>query len=254
MFDGKAFGEEMVGIVRSFMDAELSPLRAENEALREQNKALTERIEAIETRELLLPEKGDKGEPGPQGEPGFVDIELVRSMVREEVAALPPAEKGEKGEPGERGEKGEPGKDGADGKDGLGLANALIDREGNLIVTFTDGRDKNLGTVVGKDGADGVNGKDGETFTLDEFDVERIDDRTIKMGFAKGDIMYSWELDLPVVIYRGVWREDEIYQRGDMTTWGGSIWHCNEDNCTSKPDGGSWTLAVKKGRDGRDTK
>jgi len=39
-----------------------------------------------------------------------------------------------------------------DGQDGIGLASALIDRDGNLVVTLTNGAQKELGPVVGRDG------------------------------------------------------------------------------------------------------
>src|SRR5690606_21509906 len=48
----------------------------------------------------------------------------------------------------------------AAGKDGAGIADLLIDRDGNLVATFTDGRMKSLGVVVGKDGAPGRDGAD----------------------------------------------------------------------------------------------
>lgn len=46
-------------------------------------------------------------------------------------------------------------------KDGVGLAGALIDREGNLAITLTDGSVKTLGSVIGKDGSNGRDGRDG---------------------------------------------------------------------------------------------
>lgn len=60
-------------------------------------------------------------------------------------------------------------------------------------------------------------------------------------------------LDLPVMIYRGVFEPGD-YAPGDTVTWGGSLWHC--DSATSDKPGelGSkgWRLAVKRGRDGKD--
>jgi len=55
------------------------------------------------------------------------------------------------------------------------------------------------------------------------------------------------------VIYRGVHTPGEVYDTGDMVTCGGSLWHCNEIT-EEKPGEGSsaWTLAVKRGRDGKD--
>ncbi len=54
------------------------------------------------------------------------------------------------------------------------------------------------------------------------------------------------------VAYRGVWRPGG-YKAGDMVTHGGSMWHANRDTDESPAAGsGTWTLAVKKGRDGKD--
>jgi hypothetical protein len=41
--------------------------------------------------------------------------------------------------------------------------------------------------------------------------------------------------------------------RGDVVTFGGSMWHCNAAT-EEKPGDGSaaWTLAAKRGRDGKD--
>lgn len=51
--------------------------------------------------------------------------------------------------------------------------------------------------------------------------------------------------------YRGVYKADEQYVPGDVCTWSGSAWHCNEPT-TERPDAGPWTLCVKRGRDGKD--
>ncbi len=58
------------------------------------------------------------------------------------------------------------GKNGENGKDGLGIANTLVNKDGNLIIYYTDGTWVNCGKVVGEDGKDGTPGKDGQTPTL----------------------------------------------------------------------------------------
>lgn len=203
MFDGKAFGEEIVGFVREYLDKEVAPLKAENAELRERLKALEDR-------------------------------------------PAPDVIKGDPGEPGKDGSDGNPGKDGADGR---GVKELLIDREGHLIATMDDGATKDLGPVNGKDGEPGKDGKDG--FNLDDFDCEPIDERTIKMTFVRGEVAHSYELQFPVVVYRGVFKDGDDYERGDMVTWGGSLWHCDTPT-KEKPGTESWTLAAKKGRDGKD--
>lgn len=53
---------------------------------------------------------------------------------------------------GAPGKDGKNGVDGQDGKDGVGIANIEINDSGELIVTLTDGTEKNLGKVTGSDG------------------------------------------------------------------------------------------------------
>lgn len=170
---------------------------------------------------------------------------LVDEAVAKAVAALP---------------KPENGKDGRDGADGVGLTGALIDRSGSLVLTFSNGDTKEIGVVVGRDGTDGRDGADGEQgpagFDLDDFDVSQGEDgRTIELHFERGDLRVTRELELPVAIYRGVFKDGETYAIGDMVTWGGSVWSCIAAG-TDKPGDGSraWILAVKKGRDGKDGK
>lgn len=138
------------------------------------------------------------------------------------------------------------------GENGIGLADALIDKDGHLVVTMTDGRTKALGLVVGKDGE---RGKDGETFTLDDFDIEPTGDRTLEFKFLRGDTMHSFELEFPVPIFREAWKEGRTYSKGDMVVWGGSLWAATKDT-DAKPDteGSGWMIAARKGRDGKSVK
>jgi len=53
--------------------------------------------------------------------------------------------------------------------------------------------------------------------------------------------------------YKGVYAAGEVYDVGSLVTCGGSLWHC--DRLTKAKPGEAadcWTLAVKKGRDGKD--
>lgn len=205
MFDGKAFGEEIVGFVREYLEREVAPLKAENAELKE-------RLQALEDRPAPEVIKGDPGEPGKDGADG---------------------------------------KDGSDGADGRGVKELLIDREGHLIATMDDGSTKDLGPVNGKDGAPGKDGRDG--FSLDDFDCQPVDERTIRMEFVRGETKHSYELQFPVTVYRGVFKEGSEYERGDMVTWGGNLWHCDTPT-KDKPGTENWTIAAKKGRDGKDAK
>jgi hypothetical protein len=273
-FDGKAFGAEIVGVVKDFVSRELAPLAA--------------RLASIEKRLAEMPAPKDGKDADPEMVASLVterlrgDLQELRDIVRsmpewpvspdipamiaEAVAALPAPQDGKSitaddvrplvEECVTKTVEALPvPKDGNPGKDGVGLAGALIDRGGNLVVTLTDGTTRELGIVVGKDGDPGQPGKDGrDGFNLEDFDATVMDDgRTVLLSFDKADYAYKVELGFPVMLYRGVFTERE-YERGDTVTWAGSLWHCDAVKTTEKPGDGStsWTLAAKRGRDGKD--
>ena len=65
---------------------------------------------------------------------------------------------GSNGANGKDGRDGKDGKDGTNGKDGVSVAGVSINNEGELIISFSDGKATNVGKVVG---TSGLNGKDG---------------------------------------------------------------------------------------------
>lgn len=96
--------------------------------------------------------------------------------------------------------------------------------EVSAIPPARDGRDGLPGAQGpqgerGKDGRDGIDGKDGA----------------------------------PGMTYKGVYDEAQQYERGDCVTWGGSLYHCDESTTEKPGNGKGWTLAVKKGRDAKET-
>lgn len=104
----------------------------------------------------------------------------------------------------------------------------------------------------GPAGRDGTDGKDGLGF--DDLVVEQPDERSLALKAVRGDrVKTLGTFRLPVQLNRGVYVEGKSYEPGDVVTWGGSQWHCNEET-GSKPGDGSkaWTLVVKRGRDGKD--
>lgn len=54
----------------------------------------------------------------------------------------------------------------------------------------------------------------------------------------------------PGLSYEGTYQEGSEYKAGQITTWGGSSWHCNEVTTTKPGESKAWTLMVKRGRDG----
>lgn len=134
------------------------------------------------------------------------------------------------------------------GEPGAGIADLVIDRGGGLVATFTDGRMKELGCVIGKDGRDGMG--------PDDLSMELLEDgRTVRMAFTKGETEFAFNIPFPVVLDRGVFAEGKDYEEGDAVTWGGSLWIAQRST-SQKPDSADsgWRLAVKRGRDGKDAR
>ena len=76
-----------------------------------------------------------------------------------------------KGADGKDGVNGTNGTNGKDGASGVGVESAAINEKGELVLTYTDGTEENLGVVKGADGEDGkngLNGKDGSKITIGE--------------------------------------------------------------------------------------
>lgn len=117
-----------------------------------------------EQLEWLKGEKGDRGFPGRNGIDGRDGIDGKDGLPG------PQGKQGIPGKDGRDGKDGRPGIKGKDGEDGRGIEDVYIDEKGHLIIVFTDGEKKDVGKVVGKDGANGVGfggpsgraGKDGK--------------------------------------------------------------------------------------------
>jgi hypothetical protein len=276
MFDGRAYGEEIVGLVRGFVEREFAPLRAENEVLKGRIAELEARpaYDSADVLQLVQDEiaKIPPAENGKDADPEMV-ASLVADKVKEAVEAIPAPQDGksvgiEDVAPLIEAEVAKVAPDWdaidaaiqayaakefskisvpQDGKDAAGIVEALKDN-GELVLTLEDGRLIRTGI---RDGKDGEPGRDG--FDLEDFDCQPVDERTIKLMFTRGETVHSYELEFPVTIYRGVFKAGETYVRGDATTWGGSLWIAEKETA-AKPDTpeSGWRLAVKKGRDGKD--
>lgn len=198
-------------------------------------------------------EKAISALPKPKdGEPGkSVTVEdvapLVAAEVQRAVAEIPKPK---------------------DGNDGRGLAGMLIDRDGELVATMTDGRTEKLGRVVGRDGRDAdmaalerhiteavaaiprpKDGADGVGF--DDMDLEVLDEGAF-LKFVKGERVKRFPV--PLIIDRGVFKEGQPYRKGASVTWGGCIWIAQKDTTDKPGTSDAWRLSVKKGRDGKDAK
>jgi hypothetical protein len=56
---------------------------------------------------------------------------------------------------------------------------------------------------------------------------------------------------MPVMIYKGVWKPC-VALPGDTFTFGGSLWHCDEPTGDKPGESKAWTLAAKRGKDGKE--
>src|SRR5574344_635020 len=225
--DANAIAAAVVDQVVGMIDKRLTPIMDRLNSLESVEQVKAQDVSAEVVRSIL---DGDNLE------------HIVSLQVADYLAENPPP----------AGEKGMDGTDGADGKDGVGLAGALIDRDGSLVVTLTNGEVKSLGSVVGKDGANGVDGRDG--FSLEHFSAERDEDGTITLKFADQHVSKTYQFNIPVVQYRGYWREERKCAEGHAITHNGSLWIAKRDTCAapSAKSSDDWYLAVLKGRDGRD--
>ena len=259
MIDPTEFGKAMGAIVR------------------EATAPLIQRIADLEARK---PERGEKGEPGKDADPvdvaALVEEVLVRLLDSDRVGTLvdlaaakavadyfdanpvQPGRDGAPGQAGEKGEKGDPGPAGApgsDGKDGAGVADALIDRHGHLVLTMTDGRTKDLGPVVGRDGEPGKDGRDGLSMEAVSRSYDSTTHEVVERWTVAGE---DKELRYPAGGIRpgGFWREGLKCLALQAVTHDGALWIAKRDT-TAKPcieNADDWQLAARKGRDGRDGK
>lgn len=145
---------------------------------------------------------------------------------------------GEKGEAGAMGPQGETGPSGEPGAEGAVGPQGPAGERGD----------------PGEAGAQGPQGERGER-------GEKGDPGTPGAAGEKGDPGSPGKdgrdgvITTKVAAYQGVYKDDAVYSLGDFVTLGGSLWHCNSEPtiCGVKPGTTeAWTLAVKRGRDGKD--
>jgi hypothetical protein len=61
-------------------------------------------------------------------------------------------------------------------------------------------------------------------------------------------------LKRPILEYAGTFEPGKKYNRGQLLTSGGSLWHVDRDGMDTRPPGDGFTLVAKKGRDARDAR
>jgi collagen type III alpha len=215
-------------------------------------------------------ERGEKGEPGERGEPGQPGERGEKGDPGERGEPGTRGEKGERGEPGTRGEKGDPGTDGRDGRDGE------PGRDATQIVPLHEidpTRRYARGTWAFARGGTVCSVRTTDPLTSSEsleaagwavalcgiagLEMSAEDEgRTVKhTTVLTNGQRVELGVKSQVLIHRGIWRQGETYEPGDVVTWDGSAWVARGTIYNHKPktaEGAAWELIVKRGRDGKD--
>lgn len=109
---------------------------------------------AVSALQGMKGEKGDQGEKGEKGDNG--DTPTIGANSNWWISGVDTGVKASggsaSGSGGSSGSSGAAGKDGQDGASGVGIAELALNESGELVVTLTDGTEKNLGRITGEDG------------------------------------------------------------------------------------------------------
>ena len=188
---------------------------------------------------------GEKGLDGKNAEPASYDDSGLRTWIADQLKALPAPVAID-------GVDGKDGAPGADGRDALQL---------EILPAIDEQKSYPRGSYAKHAGGlwrsfEQTHGLRGWECIVDgiAWVSPTIDGKHIKMTVrtSSGHEDYA-DAVIPVQVYKGVFDASD-YEQGDTATWAGSLWHCNMTGTKAKPGDGSpdWTLAVKKGRDGRE--
>lgn len=91
--------------------------------------------------------------------------------------------------------------------------------------------------------------KDGNS--IEDFDVELLDDDTIVISMKINGEIVQRSIELPIPLYHGVYQPGKLYKRGAMVTFSGSVFSALKNTEAKPGESTDWQLAVKRGRDGK---
>jgi len=177
---------------------------------------------------------------------------LTPDLIAKVAAAVP---RPRDGIDGKDGRDGRDGKDGAAGRDGAEIQPVPAIDPAKSYPQGTWAKHAG-GLWVTRAQTDGMTGWDCIVNGLDVITVipgQDLRSLSLSTRCSNGAVAEK-TVSVPTMIYRGVWNSEELYHRGDSTTYGGSGWVLMADEATGKPgdDGSGWQLSVKRGRDGKD--
>ena len=245
------------------------------EALREEAQREAVAVKAAVRDEVARlwaeapPRDGKDGAAGRDGKDGAPGLDGKDGAPGRDGKDGAPGLNGKDGASGVDGKDGAAGLNGKDGRDGIGVAGAVVTRQGTVVITLSDGQTKDIGHVVAdpadvarfiteqlatwprpQDGAPGPPGRDG---TLEDLRIEYDGKRTLSF-YRKDDTLLK-EIVWAVPLDEGVWQPGVLYAKGAGVTWGGSFWIAQEATRAKPGESGlesrAWRLAVKRGTDGK---
>jgi len=217
MFDGEAFGRQMTGIVRDYVDRKTGELQARIAELENELSVRNAEHRAFmaEQRETLSQLKRDAEEKIASVRDGRDGIDGLNGK---DGAPGPQGPVGEKGDTGEIGKQGPAGERGRDGRD---VDEILVNQDGKTVeFTFKLGEIHTIFEVEMPEGPQGPEGPKG------------ADGKDAYPGEAKG-------LHDPKAEYRAM----------DVVSFNGSEWRAKYDNPGELP-GPGWMLSATKGKRG----
>lgn len=230
-------------------------------------KAMVE--EAVKRIEIPVPANGRDGKDGANGK--SVTLADVRPLIDEAVKtirdeslqvvdvavkAIPVPKDGRDGRDGKDGVDGKDGRDGKDGErgekgaDGIGMAGAMLDRDGELLITLTNGEVKKLGVVAGKDGRDGKDGADGLSF--ESFEMDYLEEtHEVRLKAAAGGRVKEIRFPAGGITLGGYWRDGSKAKALQVFSHDGNAYIAKCATSTKpSPTSDDWVLMARRGRDG----
>lgn len=123
---------------------------------------------------------------------------------------------------------------------------AALTREAPKVTEGPPGKDGRDG-VDGKDGRDGVDGTPGEKGERGADGIGTPEELDARIELRFRDLVVRSFAD----VYRDIYRDGEEYTRGDVVTWGGSLWLAKAETRSKPGTDDGWKLIVKKGADAR---
>ncbi|HHQ9391988.1 phage gp6-like head-tail connector protein [Klebsiella pneumoniae] len=219
--DGKDYDPAVLKQAVDDAVAALPPAQDGKSVTPEDVRPLLQELVTAAVSEIPVPRDGKDYDPA-----------VLKQAVDEAVAALPPAQ---------------------DGRDALQLEIQPFIDEGK---SYTRGSyaTHNGGLWRAYEKTHGMRGWECIVDGVSDVDISMNGQRNfiVTVNRASG-ASEKKSFDIPTMVYRGVFKSGDEYLPGDTVTWGGSLWHCDEQTQDKPGETGSkgWTLAAKRGRDGR---